>query len=160
MECTVGKNTRMIKCPYCGRENADDAVQCRECGTRLIPEPPPAPRPKKPKIVIPFRARLRLWAITSFLVMGCLIHAAFLSVALTNDFWNDPFYHFWPGLFYHIWWVLLLIWPGWSMVLWKFGQKNHRVLIVVTPLVLGLIIMRPVLAMLLYGLAIRLGGLH
>jgi hypothetical protein len=28
----------MKNCDYCGRENTDDAVHCRECGTRLIPE--------------------------------------------------------------------------------------------------------------------------
>jgi len=38
----------MKKCAYCGRENADDAVRCRECGTQeftpllALPE-----RPKK-----------------------------------------------------------------------------------------------------------------
>ena len=35
----------MKKCEYCGRENEDDALRCRECGTEFVakpadPEPP------------------------------------------------------------------------------------------------------------------------
>jgi hypothetical protein len=29
----------MMKCPYCGKENEDDAVHCWECGTELLEEP-------------------------------------------------------------------------------------------------------------------------
>ena len=38
----------MKKCAYCGRDNPDEALNCRECGTELeetraepVPEPPP-----------------------------------------------------------------------------------------------------------------------
>jgi hypothetical protein len=38
-----------------------------------------------------------------------------------------------------IWWILLLIWPGWSFVLWNYSDKKiSRVLV---PMALGLIIM-------------------
>jgi hypothetical protein len=30
----------MNKCGYCGRENANDAVACRECGTSFLPDVP------------------------------------------------------------------------------------------------------------------------
>src|SRR3989442_700959 len=33
----------MKKCAYCGRENDDDATQCRECGTGEFLAPGPAP---------------------------------------------------------------------------------------------------------------------
>ena len=29
----------MKKCPYCGKENQDDAVDCWECGTELLEKP-------------------------------------------------------------------------------------------------------------------------
>ncbi len=30
----------MKKCPYCGRENTEDAIFCYECGTQLTPTLP------------------------------------------------------------------------------------------------------------------------
>jgi hypothetical protein len=32
----------MRKCPYCGKENQDEAVHCWECGTELLEKPAPA----------------------------------------------------------------------------------------------------------------------
>jgi hypothetical protein len=37
----------MKKCGYCGRENADEATYCRECGTEFTVRAPPA-APAKP----------------------------------------------------------------------------------------------------------------
>jgi hypothetical protein len=39
----------MKKCSYCGKDNADDALNCRECGTEFKPFSEPSPReaPKK-----------------------------------------------------------------------------------------------------------------
>src|SRR5436190_8432379 len=39
----------MKTCEYCGKENADNAVQCQECGTELMKPPPPAPAPAPPR---------------------------------------------------------------------------------------------------------------
>jgi hypothetical protein len=36
------------KCSYCGRENSDEAVHCRECGT-LFPEPFAMAEPARPR---------------------------------------------------------------------------------------------------------------
>jgi hypothetical protein len=46
----------MKKCAYCGRENEDAAVYCRECGTEVfvVPSrPPPPPMPVIEKLVEP-----------------------------------------------------------------------------------------------------------
>jgi hypothetical protein len=44
-----------VTCPRCGRENADDAKFCSNCGTDLtggttIPPPPPAPEVQRPRV--------------------------------------------------------------------------------------------------------------
>jgi len=40
----------MKQCSYCGRDNADDALFCRECGTELErPSEPPPPEPQRPE---------------------------------------------------------------------------------------------------------------
>lgn len=97
----------------------------------------------------------------ALLFIGCLAHAEFLSLTLAHEFWNKELYHIlWPGAFYPAWWILVIVWPAWVGLLWKYGAKENRALGVVVPIVLGLIIMWPVLGMLLYGLAISLGGLH
>jgi hypothetical protein len=35
------KNQAMKKCAYCGRESADEAGYCRECGTEFVAPPDP-----------------------------------------------------------------------------------------------------------------------
>ncbi len=55
----------MKPCAYCGRENEDDAVYCRECGTtefqgevaKTTPKPPPLP-PPPPAVLAPPVPRL------------------------------------------------------------------------------------------------------
>ena len=39
----------MKQCSYCGRDNADDALSCHECGTQFErPTEAPPPEPKRP----------------------------------------------------------------------------------------------------------------
>ena len=93
------------------------------------------------------------------LFVGCLLHAGVIALTLAYDFWNKAFYHIlWPNCFYPIWWVLILIWPAWLGVLWKFGAKENRALGVIVPMVLGLIIMFRVLGYLLLWAALNTGG--
>lgn len=44
----------MKPCSYCGRDNADNAVQCRECGTEFeVTIEPALPEPKRPGFDFP-----------------------------------------------------------------------------------------------------------
>jgi hypothetical protein len=47
----------MKKCSYCGRDNADDAANCRECGTEFEPE---AAKPKAASVQTPERKTLAI----------------------------------------------------------------------------------------------------
>jgi uncharacterized RDD family membrane protein YckC len=49
-------------CSYCGRENTDEAVHCKECGTEFAAEPPAAssPRSKSPSAGFGIRLLARL----------------------------------------------------------------------------------------------------
>lgn len=43
----------MKKCAYCGRDSADEAVNCHECGTEFeSPAEPPRPEPTRPEYEI------------------------------------------------------------------------------------------------------------
>ena len=97
----------------------------------------------------------------SLLFVGCIVHAGFLELTLAQDFWSEELTHIlWPHVFYPIWWILILVWPAWCGVLWKFGAKENRVMGVIVPVVLGLIIMFRVLGYLLFWLAVNVGGFH
>jgi len=97
----------------------------------------------------------------SLLFVGCIAHAGFLALTLAHDFWSEALSRIlWPGVFYPVWWALILIWPAWCGVLWKFGAKENRALGVFVPIVFGLIIMLRVLGYLWFWLAVNTGGFH
>ena len=54
------------------------------------------------------------------------------------------------------WWTLLFLWPVWGFVLWRFGWKRKASAAI--PMVIGLVIMLPVLAMLIIGLSFQMGA--
>ena len=55
----------MRKCPYCGLENGDEAVECLTCHTALMP--PPASSPPEPKAEYRISAgERRLWERMTF----------------------------------------------------------------------------------------------
>ncbi|MEI6073935.1 MAG: hypothetical protein WCS94_00075 [Verrucomicrobiota bacterium] len=95
----------------------------------------------------------------SLLFLGCIAHAGFLALTLAHDFWSEALAHIlWPDVFYPIWWILILIWPAWCVVLWKYGVKENRALGVVVPIILGLIVMIRVLVYILLWLSFALGA--
>jgi hypothetical protein len=97
----------------------------------------------------------------TLLFIGCIAHAEFLSLTLAHEFWNEALYHiFWPDAFYPVWWILIIIWPTWCGLLWKYGLKENRALAVVIPIIAGLIIMWPVLGYLMFFIAVSTGGFH
>ena len=71
----------MIKCSYCGRENVDDAVQCRECGTRLVPEPPPGPKSTTTELSEVSMRRKVLYWILAWAAAGFLLVPPFALFA-------------------------------------------------------------------------------
>jgi hypothetical protein len=60
----------MKKCGYCGRENGDEDMQCRECGTAFVAEPA-ADASKFPPSLNPAQAQMvygALWCVGGTLV--------------------------------------------------------------------------------------------
>jgi hypothetical protein len=97
----------------------------------------------------------------TLLFIGCVAHAEFLSLTLAHEFWNEALYHvLWPDASYRIWWILILIWPAWWGLLWKYGAKNYPALGMIFPVIIGLITMYRVIGYLLYFFAVSMGGLH
>jgi hypothetical protein len=58
----------MKTCDYCGRENTDDAVHCRGCGTRFASEHDPKP-PKSPERIA---AEKKIFTGSLFCLVGFL----------------------------------------------------------------------------------------
>jgi hypothetical protein len=69
---------------------------------------------------------------------GCVAHAIVVTCILlfTRPGARDFFY--WG------YWFLILVWPVWSVLLWKYRRGN--IFSVVVPMIAGLIILSPVLA--------------
>ncbi len=70
----------MKKCAYCGRENSDEAVYCRECGTEFerpsAPPNPPPPNPKKPEYTFqPLSEADKQKDLVTLVVCGTLLAA-------------------------------------------------------------------------------------
>jgi hypothetical protein len=79
-------------------------------------------------------------------VAGCLVHAVVLRL-LGNQVqlagWDHSLPHWAPP--WWLWLGSLLIWPVWSVALWRRGRKKK--LAVVIPMIVGLVLMWPMLEM-------------
>lgn len=81
----------------------------------------------------------------SLLVIGCLVHAAFVAVNLNKPPFTISEHQppFSPPFGWLIWMALLCIWPAWSLFFWKYGIKKKGAVII--PILAGLAIMWRVL---------------
>lgn len=67
----------MKRCSYCGRENSDDVLYCRECGTEFeSPAEPAPPKPMRPEYTFaPLTEAERQQDVVTLVACGTLMAA-------------------------------------------------------------------------------------
>ena len=117
----------MKKCPYCGKENPDDAVVCSVDQQSLASNEPPSSPPQRVPIDMraylaerPWHVKLAVGIVAADFFVGTI--GAFAEMLIHRARSSHPFvYYFAPGVgFTFVWLLLYFIFRGKNWARWLF----------------------------------------